>query len=207
MLFGHVHEKPFNFDKPAHFQKLLNDLGPERNKALHDEKRLLEAYFFRDKVEYLHGRPLRRGYPNGELPLLPFGKPFTVVAGEETCPSHHKAESQSFSRKPGGQDHLRLSVKKQSSCFRRDVVTVTLEFECSLSSCVNFKLKLGLNCVQGSGPLDPIFREDIGALAERFDPSATAVFGQQVVSEFLPLQVRSRCNSSSVPFAYELVYF
>src|SRR4030042_7079102 len=43
IFFGHVHEKPFNFDKAAYFEKLLNDLGPERNKALHDEKRLLEA--------------------------------------------------------------------------------------------------------------------------------------------------------------------
>lgn len=53
MLFGHVHEKPFNFDKPAHFQKLLNDFRPERNKTLHDENRLLEAYLLRDEVEHL----------------------------------------------------------------------------------------------------------------------------------------------------------
>src|SRR4030042_78040 len=97
MFFGHVHEKPFNFDKAAYFEKLLNNLGSERNKALHDEKRLLEAYLLRNEVKHLHGRPLRRGYPNGELPFLPFGESFMGVIGEKTCPSHRKAKPQPFS--------------------------------------------------------------------------------------------------------------
>ena len=97
MFFGHVHEKPFNFDKAAYFEKLLNDLGPERNKALHDEKRLLEAYLLRDEVEHLHGRPLRRGYPNGELPLLPFGESLTAVYGEKARPGHNKTKTKPFS--------------------------------------------------------------------------------------------------------------
>ena len=57
MFFGHVHEKPLHLDKPAYFEKLLNDLGPERNQTLYDEKRLLEAYLIRDEMEHFHGRP------------------------------------------------------------------------------------------------------------------------------------------------------
>src|SRR5512137_1602108 len=97
MLFGHVHEKPFDFDKPALFEKLLSDFGPERNEAFHDEKRFLEAYLLRDEVEHLHGRPLRRGYPNGELPLLPFGEPLTALWREKARSGHNKTKTKPFS--------------------------------------------------------------------------------------------------------------
>src|SRR4030042_4432326 len=97
MFFRHLHEKPFNFDKPAHFKKLLNDLGSERNKALHDEKRLLEAYLLRDEIEHLHGRPLRRRYPDGELPLLPFGESHMAVLREKARSGHNEKKTNPFS--------------------------------------------------------------------------------------------------------------